>query len=221
MEKRNNDTVWRKRGYKWTFWCRVQSSKKCLILIEDVTSHKLAHTNFLSDESCMFHSKAFSIAITLRLYCYTEVREGLLWNLPVWCQISPVYTDFITNATQKWEKDYCEIWRCDVRFLQCIQTLSQPSTLFFCCLHWLPVDKHVAFKILLLVYFTLNISAPIYLQSSLNLYKPPRNLRSSNSHSIQAPRVRHTWGDHAFSHMGPKLWNDLLSLCWVPSLDAF
>ena len=89
-------------------------------------------------------------------------------------------------------------------------------------LHWLLVHKRITFKILLLVYRTLHKLAPSYLQDTLNVYKPSRNLRSSTSQALQLPRNRHTWGERAFSHVGPKLWNILpMSLRHTLSLNEF
>ena len=89
-------------------------------------------------------------------------------------------------------------------------------------LHWLPIEKRVAFKILLLVYHTLNKSAPTYLQSILSPYVPARTLRSSTSNNLKIPRVKHSWGERSFSFIGPKLWNELpTSIRNIPSLDTF
>ena len=89
-------------------------------------------------------------------------------------------------------------------------------------LHWLPVQKRITFKILLLVYRALHKLAPSYLQDTLNVYKPSRNLRSSTSQTLQLPRIRHTWGERTFSHVGPKLWNSLpMSLRHTSSLNEF
>ena len=89
-------------------------------------------------------------------------------------------------------------------------------------LHWLPDHKRITFKILLLVYRTLHKLAPSYLQDTLNVYKPSRNLRSSTSQTLQLPRIRHTWGERTFSHVGPKLWNSLpMSLRHTSSLNEF
>ena len=89
-------------------------------------------------------------------------------------------------------------------------------------LHWLPVKKRIAFKILLLVYRTLNKSAPTYLQDILSPYNPSRTLRSSSSNKLQTPRVKHSWGERTFSYLGPKLWNELpSSLRKSSSLDKF
>ncbi len=89
-------------------------------------------------------------------------------------------------------------------------------------LHWLPVVKRITFKILLLVYYSLHSIAPAYLQNSLTVYAPSRSLRSSNSQSLQVPRVKRSWGDRSFSYLGPKLWNDLpIEIRQSPSLDTF
>lgn len=89
-------------------------------------------------------------------------------------------------------------------------------------LHWLPVDKRIIFKVLLLVFRALNTCGPTYLQDMLNFHRPSRVLRSTNSNLLQTPRVRHSWGERAFSHMGPKLWNDLpVTLRQNPSLESF
>ena len=89
-------------------------------------------------------------------------------------------------------------------------------------LHWLPVHKRITFKILLLVYRSLHKLAPSYLQNTLNVYKPSRNLRSSTSQALQMPRIKHSWGERAFSHVGPKIWNSLpMSLRNASSLNEF
>ena len=89
-------------------------------------------------------------------------------------------------------------------------------------LHWLPVQKRIKFKILILVYRAIHQLAPKYIEDSLHIYRPSRSLRSSNSLLLQVPRTFHTWGDHSFSHMGPTLWNSLpFSLRNAPTLSTF
>ena len=76
-------------------------------------------------------------------------------------------------------------------------------------LHWLPVQKRIHFKILLLVYQSLQGTAPTYIQNLLHLHAPPRHLRSSSTKLLNIPRTRHSWGARSFSHSGPSLWNEL------------
>ena len=76
-------------------------------------------------------------------------------------------------------------------------------------LHWLPVHQRVKFKILLLVYKSLNDLAPLYLRDKLAL-KQNAGLRSDNTKLLIVPRSNLiTYGDRCFSVAGPKLWNAL------------
>uniref|UniRef100_A0A8C6NRV6 Reverse transcriptase domain-containing protein n=1 Tax=Nothobranchius furzeri TaxID=105023 RepID=A0A8C6NRV6_NOTFU len=90
-------------------------------------------------------------------------------------------------------------------------------------LQWLPVDVRIHFKILLLVFKTLNGLAPPYLASLLQPYTPARSLRSENLVLLSVPRTRlKTGGDGAFAVAGPKLWNELpLSIRASTSVAVF
>ena len=78
-------------------------------------------------------------------------------------------------------------------------------------LHWLPVRFWIKFKINLLVYISLNRQAPSYLTPMLNYQQ--------HQHQHQDWQENHTcykrksklvsMGDHAFSVVAPKYWNEL------------
>ena len=77
-------------------------------------------------------------------------------------------------------------------------------------LHWLPLEKRIIFKILLMTFKTLNGLAPSYLTTLITCYHPTRKLRSSSRSTLQVPCVKtSTYGDRAFSSAAPKLWNSL------------
>lgn len=78
-------------------------------------------------------------------------------------------------------------------------------------LHWLPVDKRIAFKTLLHVHKSLNGQAPAYLTDCLSVYIPGREgLRSANDTTrLVTPTTHRLVGSGSFSVSGPKLWNDL------------
>ena len=78
-------------------------------------------------------------------------------------------------------------------------------------LHWLPVSFGVQFKLLLLVYKALHNQSPSYINDLLSL-KPATNnaLRSSAKSRLVVPKVNcSTFGDRAFAHAAPVLWNSL------------
>ncbi len=57
-------------------------------------------------------------------------------------------------------------------------------------LHWLPIKFRISYKILLLVYKTLDSLAPAYLTSLLSRYNPTRSLRSQISGLLVVPLIR-------------------------------
>jgi hypothetical protein len=77
-------------------------------------------------------------------------------------------------------------------------------------LHWLPVEKRIDFKVLLLVYRALHGRAPDYMRDCLQTRTNVRTLRSTASHQLAVPRSRlKGYGDRAFSVAAPRLWNAL------------
>ena len=55
------------------------------------------------------------------------------------------------------------------------------------------------------------MSAPIYLQNLIQIYKPRRSLRSSTDNSVLFKPVMNykTYGEKSFSFYGPYVWNSL------------
>ena len=90
-------------------------------------------------------------------------------------------------------------------------------------LHWLPVQKRIIFKLLLLCYKSLHGLAPTYLSELLTQYIPKRLLRSSSNYLLTVPKSRkYSFGDRAFSSAAPKLWNNLpLYIKTAESVDIF
>lgn len=76
-------------------------------------------------------------------------------------------------------------------------------------LHWLPVSHRIIFKLLLIVFKSVNNIAPIYISELLEKYVPTRMLRSSNTLLLKESRSSRTWGDRSFAIAAPRLWNEL------------
>ena len=73
-------------------------------------------------------------------------------------------------------------------------------------LHWLPVQRRIEFKILLLTFKSLNGLAPPYLAELIQTYTPTRQLRSMNELLLNVPKSKQkTRGDRAFAVAAPIL----------------
>ena len=80
-------------------------------------------------------------------------------------------------------------------------------------LHWLPIKARVQYKILLLVYKSLNVGTPPYLEVLLTRKSFCRVTRTSQKVNILNIPA-HSKGRHsmkAFSVVGPTMWNELLT----------
>ena len=89
-------------------------------------------------------------------------------------------------------------------------------------LHWLPVSHRINYKILLIVFKSLNGCAPSYVQDLLKLYVPLRNLRSGDKFLLREPKSYHSWGDRSFRVAAPRLWNQLpLQIRLSSSVEIF
>ena len=67
----------------------------------------------------------------------------------------------------------------------------------------------IDFKILLLVYKTLNGHGPKYMLDLLVPYEASRPLRSSGTGLLCIPRTRTKQSEAAFSYYAPYMWNKL------------
>ena len=90
-------------------------------------------------------------------------------------------------------------------------------------LHWLPVEKRIMYKIILLTYRCLHNLAPPYLSCLLELHESERNLRSTQKFLLKAPKSnKKSFGDRAFTNAAPRLWNSLpLQIRQCKTLSSF
>ena len=90
-------------------------------------------------------------------------------------------------------------------------------------LHWLPIRFRIQYKVNLLTFKALHELAPEYLRELIQLYQPPRSLRSQNCHLLTVPSSKlRSFGGRAFSNSAPELWNKLpMDIRTANSLPSF
>lgn len=90
-------------------------------------------------------------------------------------------------------------------------------------LHWLPIKQRIDFKILVLVFKAQHEQAPRYICDMIIPSNQNVQLRSASKGLLLVPRTKcRTFGDRAFAHYAPNLWNKMpYAIKTADSLDAF
>ena len=90
-------------------------------------------------------------------------------------------------------------------------------------LHWLPVERRIEFKILMMCFKSLHGLAPPYLSDLISWHTPNRRLRSGAQHLLTEPTWRlKTFGYRRFGVAAPRLWNALpITLRSMQDLSKF
>jgi len=139
--------------------------------------------------------------------------------------LSPKTTEILIHAFVSSRIDSCNgllfgVSQRDLCKLQVVQNSAarlimranrrDPVTPMLTCLHWLPVEKRIIYKIIILCHKILINNTPTYLVDLLQPYKPLRSLRSEKKNLLIVPKTQtQSYGDRAFSVVAPRLWNEL------------
>ena len=68
-------------------------------------------------------------------------------------------------------------------------------------LHWLRIKFRIIYKVLLIVHNCLHDNAPEDISALISYATSQRSMK------LKETRTCNSYGDRAFSHIGPKLWN--------------
>ena len=80
-------------------------------------------------------------------------------------------------------------------------------------LHWLPVEYHMIFEMMLICFKALHGTGPLYIKDMLTIAKPKGGYNfqwSKDTLLLEQPSTRlMTYGDRSFSAAAPRHWNKL------------
>ena len=86
------------------------------------------------------------------------------------------------------------------------------STKVLKCLHWLPIQQRITYKIGLLTFKCINNEAPKYLQELITIKKPRQEHIPSNNTglTLEIPKVKHeTFATRSLKYTAPTIVNSL------------
>ena len=193
-------------------------------------SHKIRNLGVMFDDTLKMHNQVS--AIIKKSHFHLRNIRAIRKSLTKTATEQLVHA-FVTSTLDNCNALLCGLPSCLLQQLQRLQnTAARVVTLkrrhdsitpVLKTLHWLPVKSRIQFKVLVLVWRALNGCGPCYIKDLLNLHKPDRVLRSCTELKLTVPRTRlKTYGDRAFSVVGPKMWNDLpVDIRTSNSLDGF
>ena len=139
--------------------------------------------------------------------------------------------------------DYCNVLLFGAQKVRCINKLQRvqnqaskvvlrkgrlqgyPSSLRLQMLHWLPIEKRIVFKALVIIYNCFTCTAPSLL-SSILVRKFPDSLSTDDDFNpdfhTNLFHPSYSIGQRAFQYYAPRLWNALpIDLCACSSKDVF
>src|SRR6218665_263648 len=153
--------------------------------------------------------------------CHFGRHLGFMKKLQRHCQgLSVCYSTHIYGAILKNSASYekCSpfdqlqsVLNADARLIGGINKFGHISEFIRVELHWLPMHRRIAFKILMLMRNCLSGQAPVYLRElcvPVSSLPGRRSLRSAEQGDLVVPRVRlATAQRRSFAVVGPSFWN--------------
>ena len=209
---------------------------------KSVQSIKLGSANITFSNSVKNLGVTFDESLSFKKHI-SEISKTSLYKLRnlrlIRDHFSKQNFEILIHAFITTRLDYCNslfsgISKCDLRPLQLVQNYAarvvlnrskfEHSTPLLYQLHWLPVNRRVEYKVLLITYKARNSLTPEYISALLTPAHPLYRLRSADDTSLLHVDFTHnvTMGDRAFSVFAPKIWNSIpRELRDAPSLNLF
>ncbi len=173
--------------------------------VNSVTSSAFFHLRKVGKIRLFLNMEAAKALVYARVTSKLDYCNSLLYGLP----------EVLINKLQYVQNTAARVITKTKKYDHITHVLAE--------LHWLCVPQRHIFKIALLTFKCLNGLAPKYLADLIQPYSSRAGLRSENKGLLFVPKSRtKTYGDRAFSHSSPKIWNSLpLNIRLCESLPRF
>ena len=197
--------------------CRNQPFATCVDGIEMLPASSVKSLGVILDDTLKLVSHVNSVTSTAYFHLRKIAQKRSVFNRKV--------TETLVNALVLSCLDYCNSLLCHLpkKLLYKLQKVQNAAAKLIMLagrrdhvtplmrqLHWLPMNYRCKFKILVITFKALNGKCPDYLCALIARYSPGRQLRSSNELLLRCPPYPRTkYGERAFSHLSPTLWNKL------------
>ena len=210
------------------FLCLNQTKTKILVVAPPAIKRKIIISGVILDESCIrFVGSAKNLGVVIdSMLTFEEQIQKLVKTCfltirklsKVRIYLSQNQLQVLVSSLVFSNLDYCNslyyglpaytikklqhvqnccarlVWKKGVPFNSSLDPIFQS-------LHWLKVRFRIIYKLLLMVYICLHGKAPQDLASMIRRSQLQRNSK------LQETKARSSYGDRAFSHVAPKLWN--------------
>ncbi len=177
--------------------------------VKAVTKSAYYHLKNIARIRCFVSSQDLEKLVHAFITSSVDYCNGLLTGLPKKTirQLQLIQNAAARILTRTRKSEHITPVLRSLHWLPVLRSLHWPPVLR--SLHWLPVTFRIDFKVLLLVYKSLNGLGPKYMADMLTEYKPNRPLRSLGSSQLEIPRVHTKQGESAFSYYAARSWNQL------------
>ena len=125
------------------------------------------------------------VLVSSKIFSQLDYCNALYYGLPV-CTINKLQR--VQNCAARL------VWKNKIPF-------NSSLDIIYNSLHWLRVRFRIIYKIVLIVHHCLHDNAPIDVAAMIRYSESKRTMK------LRETRSSSSYGDRAFSHVGPKLWN--------------
>ena len=187
----------------------VESAKNLGVILDNVLSFKSQVHKVIKACYCTIKDVS-SIKGFLSESHLKQLVCSCIFSLLDYC--NSLYYGINSNLITKLQR----VQNCAAKLVSKKKISSSSMDDIFKDLHWLKVKHRIVFKILLIVHNCVQGSAPKELISLLHQGDSARTLH------LKETRIGTRYGERAFSHMAPKLWNMLpIDIRKITDTDPF